>query len=255
MPNIEAPVLLGREKTDYHLRPIYRNTLLRLLSMIPVLGRLFSPNLPLHMAISVQLYRGGERLHYTPASLQELLREDLEDCYSQAPTQETLMEEGGLMIAAATAIDRDNDEVVRTWHVSDSINFAFVTFGYSANSAIAESMLTECEQIVRSIRFQMLPEEPLQTGGVYSTATFGDEAYGLWKVLAHDGQAIHIRSYGAAFKSRPVESEARQDLEQLQSRQLDIGHMPISPEIFWSSNPELVFMDTITADELEGYNE
>jgi hypothetical protein len=110
----------------------------------------------------------------------------------------------------------------------------------------------------------------------------------LWKVLVYDEQAIHVCELGASFESRPSEAEARQFIEELKLQQnanvdldihpepedemlqldsvlqsleddfdngtLFIGHLPVNPEMFWNSDPSLIFIDAVLPDELEGYN-
>lgn len=265
IPDVQAPVLLGKENT------VYRE------------------GLPLTLAFSVQVYRGGPRPSYSEESLQEALQQYIQETYGQEPLESTVSRVDDRAFAAGNAIDPENQEMIRVWYVSDGTNLAFITFGYAIADNLSSTVLPECEAIVQSIQFNVLPEVPLEAGGVYSIAQAFDGVYGLWKVLLHDEQAIHVCELGAIFESRPSEAEARQFIEELKQQQnadvnqetnlepegemlqldsalqsleddfdngtLFIGHLPVNAEMFWDSDPELIFIDPVLPDELEGYNE
>ncbi len=264
IPDVQAPVLLGKENT------VYRD------------------GLPLMLAFSVQLYRGGPRPSYSEEGLQDALQEYMQETYGQEPLEVTVSRVDGRTFAAGNAIAPENQEMVRVWYISDGINLAFVSFGYAIVANFSPTVLTECEEIVQSIQFNVLPEVPLEAGGIYSIAQAFEGVYGLWKVLVYDEQAIHVCELGASFESRPSEAEARQFIEELKLQQnanvdldihpepedemlqldsvlqsleddfdngtLFIGHLPVNPEMFWNSDPSLIFIDAVLPDELEGYN-
>jgi hypothetical protein len=109
------------------------------------------------------------------------------------------------------------------------------------------------------------PAEP-RVGGLYSHAV-DDSArtYSVLKVLAVDEGAVHIRAYSNRFDSRPA-SIRPEDLFILRlMRQPDgswgppdgplgVGHLPLSRRQFDAWQPELIGIQPVGADELDGYN-
>jgi len=88
--------------------------------------------------------------------------------------------------------------------------------------------------------------EELVVGGLYISQN-EDGSYGVSKVLALDDFAVHIRMYSDEFETKPTD---------LNSADLDffIGHAPMAKEGFLLDKPELLKVEKVSEEELEGYN-
>lgn len=82
-----------------------------------------------------------------------------------------------------------------------------------------------------------------------------DPSFGVAKVLAIDGGAVHVRLYKNRFPSRPKEV----DPSTLSLGSIDeaggggIGHLPLSPEGFAAWRPVFIMQSSVSEEELEGY--
>jgi len=91
-------------------------------------------------------------------------------------------------------------------------------------------------------------------GGVYSTES-GEGDFGVAKILALDGQAVHVRVYKNKYPTRPSPI----DLNSLSLGSIDdpdgfgIGHLPLSQQGFSQWNPVFVIKDEVSKEDLEGY--
>lgn len=100
-------------------------------------------------------------------------------------------------------------------------------------------------------------------GGLYTARDDEDDVFRVYKVLAADHIAIHLRRYGNVFEERPLHLDPNSlsialDLTAWQQRggrgsDLPVGHYPLAHEGFWEMNPVMVQIEPITEDELEGY--
>lgn len=86
----------------------------------------------------------------------------------------------------------------------------------------------------------------LVVGGLY-LAQDDDGTYGVSKILALEDQGVHVRLYSDKFETKPTDLNSA-DLKFI------IGHVPIGKEGFISSKPELLKVEKVTDEELEGYN-
>lgn len=84
-----------------------------------------------------------------------------------------------------------------------------------------------------------------KVGGLYISKN-EDGTYSVYKVLALDDFAVHVRSYKEKFKEKP---------KQLKSANLhvSIGHTPIDIKGLLLKNPELIAVEEVKETELEGY--
>jgi len=85
----------------------------------------------------------------------------------------------------------------------------------------------------------------LKTGGLYISKN-DDGTYSASKILVLDDFAAHIRMYSNKFQTKPSD---------LNSADLDflIGHAPIDKKGFLSDHPELIKVEKVSEEELEGY--
>lgn len=86
----------------------------------------------------------------------------------------------------------------------------------------------------------------LVTGGLYVSQN-EDGTFGVSKILALDDFAVHIRMYSDQFDTKPSTLNSS-DLKFL------IGHAPMAKEGFLLDKPELLKVEKVTEEELEGYH-
>jgi len=98
-------------------------------------------------------------------------------------------------------------------------------------------------------------DDPLiRVGGLY-TSQYDDGKWHVSKVLAFDGEIVHVRMYANTFADQP------QSLDPTTltlgsvggSGGFGIGHAPIAKEGFLGEKHYLVMVAPVTSDELEGY--
>lgn len=86
----------------------------------------------------------------------------------------------------------------------------------------------------------------LVTGGLYISQN-KDKTFRVSKILALDDFAVHVRMYSNKFEIKP---------NTLNSSDLNffIGHAPMAKEGFMLDKPELLKVEKVTEEELEGYH-
>ncbi|PIE23221.1 MAG: hypothetical protein CSA62_08395 [Planctomycetota bacterium] len=103
----------------------------------------------------------------------------------------------------------------------------------------------------------------LRIGGLYSVA--GDDGkYRIYKVLAADHLAVHLRKFAKSYDSVPEhlkleELEIGINLNAWQKggempAELPIGHFPLAHEGFWELSPQLIQVEPVAEDELMGFH-
>lgn len=98
-------------------------------------------------------------------------------------------------------------------------------------------------------------DQPLTAGGVYSTDN-GDGSFGVVKVLVEDPSTVHLRLYKNRFTARPDMVEpAALSLGSMDDEEggFGIGHIPVARRDFLNWRPVLLFEQSVTDEELEGY--
>ncbi len=85
----------------------------------------------------------------------------------------------------------------------------------------------------------------LVEGGIYVSKN-DEGTYRVSKILVLDEQAAHVRMYDNEFKTKPVDVSTA-DLKFL------IGHAPMAREGFLLGQPELLKVEKVSEQELEGY--
>jgi hypothetical protein len=88
--------------------------------------------------------------------------------------------------------------------------------------------------------------DDLAVGGLYLFLN-DDGSYDVSKVLAVDEFAVHVRLYSDKFETKPKDLNSA-DLKFL------IGHAPMAKEGFLEGQPELLKVEKVSEEELEGYN-
>lgn len=86
----------------------------------------------------------------------------------------------------------------------------------------------------------------LVIGGLYISQN-EDGSFGVSKILALDEFAVHVRMYSDEFETKPSDLNST-DLTFL------IGHAPMAKEGFLLDKPELLKVEKVSEEELEGYN-
>jgi hypothetical protein len=106
-----------------------------------------------------------------------------------------------------------------------------------------------------SVLFNAVPDlARVRTGGLYA-ARDDRGRHLLYKVLAADHLGVHLRRYRGGFGKLPERVDAAQ-LDSAIGDDLDemgIGHLPLAHEGFWELQPQLVQIEPVLDDELEGY--
>lgn len=85
----------------------------------------------------------------------------------------------------------------------------------------------------------------IEVGGLY-IAQNKDGSYGVTKILALDDFAVHVRMYSNTFETKPSDLNSS-DLK------FFIGHAPMAKEGFLIDKPELLKIEDVSENELEGY--
>ncbi|PCJ65630.1 MAG: hypothetical protein COA58_09500 [Bacteroidetes bacterium] len=85
----------------------------------------------------------------------------------------------------------------------------------------------------------------LVAGGLYLSKN-KDGNFEVSKILALDEFAVHVRLYSEEFTEKPTDLNSA-DLKFM------IGHVPMAKEGFLLGKPELLKIENISEDELEGY--
>ena len=97
---------------------------------------------------SVGTYKSGRIPNPTPESLLSLLR-DFAISRELGEPADIVTEAGELRIAAGSF--RQRDSFIRAWYISDGRSFARITYTCAFGQQQAE--LSDCEQMVRTLRF------------------------------------------------------------------------------------------------------
>ena len=90
-----------------------------------------------------------------------------------------------------------------------------------------------------------------RAGGIYSMAGESGE-YKIAKVLVVDPDGVHVRIYAGTLSTRPTKVNPA-DLR-LGGDDAGIGHLPISHRMFASGKPQLLTVDPVRPEELDGYD-
>jgi hypothetical protein len=85
----------------------------------------------------------------------------------------------------------------------------------------------------------------LKAGGLYLSQN-ADSTWSVTKVLVLDNFAAHIRMYSDTFKTKPADVNSK-DLN------VFIGHAPLDRKGFLIDKPELLKVEPVKDEELEGY--
>ena len=97
--------------------------------------------------------------------------------------------------------------------------------------------------------------KPYVQGGVYSIKS--ETGFGVVKIIAVDGEAVHVRLYKNKLSSRPDKIDP--DTLKLGTIHdpdgFGVGHLPLSPREFSSWSPVFVQGSTVSKDEMIGYEE
>ena len=94
----------------------------------------------------------------------------------------------------------------------------------------------------------------IRVGGLY-TSQYDDGKWHVTKVLAFDGDVVHLRMYANTFpeQPRPVDPASSHWGASEGRTSFGIGHAPIAKEGFLSEKRHLVMVTAVTDDELDGY--
>jgi hypothetical protein len=105
--------------------------------------------------------------------------------------------------------------------------------------------------IYSSIRRQTTPD--LVTGGLYS---FNAEngRFGVAKILVLESGVVHITVYKNKFNERPTQIDTSiLSVGTMLEKEFGIVHVPITRKDFLGWGPELILQQTVTKEELVGY--
>jgi hypothetical protein len=102
----------------------------------------------------------------------------------------------------------------------------------------------------------------VRSGGLY--AARGEvSAFKVYKVLAVDHVAVHLRKYSNRFDAPPSRLDPSSlslglDIQSWQdastpAAELPIGHFPLAHSGFWAMAPALIQVELVAEDELDGY--
>lgn len=94
-----------------------------------------------------------------------------------------------------------------------------------------------------------------QAGETYSVRS--EHGYQVAKILVVEPGAVHIRLYRNVFPERPRSVDVRTlDLGSIHDPDgFGIGHLPLTKKTFDSWEPILISLTSVSAEELEGYEE
>jgi hypothetical protein len=125
----------------------------------------------------------------------------------------------------------------------DPWDIALVAFFFGCLAALPVSV------VVRD-RLRARRRQP-RTGGIFSM-TDGKGEYKIAKVLVVDPSAVHVRIYAGGMSRRPTRVKPG-DLR-LGGDDPGIGHLPVTHAVFAKGNPQLIAMDAVLPEELDGYD-
>ena len=93
-------------------------------------------------------------------------------------------------------------------------------------------------------------------GGIY-TINNGDGSFGVVKVLVVDSKLVHVMVYKNKWETRPTSVDTSTlSLGSITDKDgFGIAHLPLSRETFDKWQPVLVSQQTVSGEELDGYNE
>jgi hypothetical protein len=96
--------------------------------------------------------------------------------------------------------------------------------------------------------------DKLIVSGIYSVNS-GSGKYGIIKILVLDSNVVHIRIYANKFVNRPSQLDtSKLFLGTIHDKEFGVGHMPIAISELLQWEPRLIMKQSITQEELEGYN-
>src|SRR4051812_22158772 len=101
------------------------------------------------LQFTIALYRRGPKPDFTSATLMNMAEEFGEKHSLGDPSDQTT-ENGSLALAAASY--RNGGDFIRVWYVSDGWNV--VTITYVCGDGDEQLEIRDCEDIIRSIRFE-----------------------------------------------------------------------------------------------------
>ncbi len=101
------------------------------------------------LQFTIALYRRGPKPEFSSATLLHMV-EDFGEKHGLGAPADQATDDGELSLAAATY--RNEGEFIRVWYVSDGWNVATVTYVSAVGAEDLE--IDECEDIVRSVRFE-----------------------------------------------------------------------------------------------------
>ncbi len=109
-------------------------------------------------------------------------------------------------------------------------------------------------EVLSACRSEEPTRGPWRVGGVYSIQS-GDGGFGVVKVLALDPGVVSVRIYRQKYRARPTAVDpASLSLGSLHDPEgFGIGHAPVSEAGFASWKPQLLFIQSVSEDELDGY--
>jgi hypothetical protein len=91
-------------------------------------------------------------------------------------------------------------------------------------------------------------------GGIYSYAG-ADGQYRVCKILTIDERAVHVRQYANRYDERPNTIPPDLTLNGSTIATVGIGHMPVDRDGFLGEPHDLLGIEAVRIDELDGYNE
>lgn len=92
-------------------------------------------------------------------------------------------------------------------------------------------------------------------GGLYSVEW--EDWFRVVKVLAVDGDVVHLRIYRNKFETRPADVEISVltwDIDMNDLSSVGIGHLPVALEGFLEDAPVFIKTDAVTPEEIEPVN-
>jgi len=104
----------------------------------------------------------------------------------------------------------------------------------------------------------------VRPGGLYAVP-YDDGTFGVYKVLAVDDLAVHLRKYTNHFDQCPTRLDPASlsigmDMAALRASgvapsdaELGFGHLPLAHAGFWEMQPRFMQSAPVTEDELDGY--
>ena len=97
-------------------------------------------------------------------------------------------------------------------------------------------------------------DSSIRVGGLYATQ-FSDGTWRISKVLAFDGETVHIRMYANRFSEQPRSLDPAQlSLGRIgEAGGFGIGHAPMAKAGFLAEKRVLVMITDVTDEELDGY--